>query len=51
MMSIEQHAKECKTPDWLFNAVKVHMGWAKGYECSREEYEAACEAVKALPIS
>ncbi len=41
--TIEEHATDANTPDWLFASTKAFKGWAVGKEVSRADYDAAVE--------
>ena len=41
--TIEEHAKEHKTAEWLFKATKVGELWAQGAEITEDEYLEAVE--------
>ncbi len=47
--TVEQHAKEQKTADWLFAAAKAYHRWAIGAEMTLDEYKAALAKVLAEP--
>lgn len=41
--TIEQHAVDALTPDWLFASVKAYKGWPVGKEVSRADFDAAVD--------
>lgn len=50
--TIEDHAKDAGTPDWLFNSTKAYHGWAQGKEISRADFDSAVkQAEKASTAS
>jgi hypothetical protein len=50
--TLEQHAADAKTPDWLLASAKAYHGWHAGQEISRAEYDAAvAEAAECRTVS
>ena len=41
--TIEQHAEDAGTPDWLLASTKAYHRWPVGKELSRVEYDAAVD--------
>lgn len=37
--------------EWLFEAMKIHYGWATGYSMTRDAFDECAVTVAELPIS
>lgn len=46
----ETWAKERETPLWVFAAAKAMQRWPEGFELTREDFDAACDAAQAEVI-
>ena len=50
LLTIEEHAKNEKTPDYLFAALKSRYRYATGKAMTREEYVAAVDRLLHGPM-
>ncbi|MFZ5826504.1 MAG: hypothetical protein ACOY94_19600 [Bacillota bacterium] len=50
LRTIEDLAKQAKTPDWVLAGAKVHYGWGAGKKMTEQEYRKAISRWLGSPI-